>query len=150
MRFNWNPDPLYIPRQRSAICSSGFYLAHWGYTGSARGLGCEAQFLWLQTKPRPFSLQIYSRCLASLISLLGVSPAPEAIRTKQASSSLLPSLWCHLSICGFLQRYAEASFWWDQAMFGHECGFEKRNVSERQWKLTELNSWGWRADARLN
>lgn len=51
--------PLYIQRQRSAICSSGFCLTHWGYLGSAQRLGCEAQFLWLQPKPRKETCRVF-------------------------------------------------------------------------------------------
>lgn len=34
-------------------------------------------------------------------------------------------------------RYSQASLWWDQAMFGHECGFGRRDVNEGEWNLTE-------------
>lgn len=97
MRFNWNPDPS---SYRSVICGSGFYLTHWGYVGSAQGLGCEAQVLWLQTKPRTdnsFLTDLWWR-LTSLIRLRGVSSIPGLWRAKRASSSLLALLWHHWSI----------------------------------------------------
>lgn len=75
MRFNWNPDPS---SYRSVICGSGFYLTRWGYVGSAQGLGCEAQVLWLQTKPRTdnsFLTDLWWRP-TSLIHLRGVSSIP--------------------------------------------------------------------------
>lgn len=84
--------PLCIPRQRSAMCRSGFYLTHWGYGGSAQGLGCEAQFLWLQTKPRTeilFFLTDLSWYLASIMSLLNVFSIPFLKPWEQSGLLLL-------------------------------------------------------------
>lgn len=142
--------PLCIPRQRSAICGSGFHLTRWGYVGSAWGLGCEAQFLWLQTKPRtetPFPRRSFLDVWL-LSSLCSVSPrfCPRNHESKMGFFSTAIAVVSRKYLRVSL-RYSEASFWWDQAMFGHECGFGRRDVNEWEWELTELNAWGRRADA---
>lgn len=103
--------------------------------GSARGLGCECTVSAAveHTKNRnPFSSQFTSECLASL------NPLPETFFFFFFFSSTEVSEGFH---------YSEASLWWDQAMFGHECGFGRTDLNEREWKLTGWNIWGWRADA---
>lgn len=136
--------PLCIPRQRSAICGSGFDLTRWGYVGSARGSGCEAQFLWLRTKP---GKNQKAPRLASLISLLRKKSGGAIAMGVFFIFSSAPIAVVSLEHLRLSLRYPEASLWWDQAMFGHECGFGRRDVNEREWKLTELNSWEWRFDA---
>lgn len=119
---------------RSAICGSGFYLTHWGYVSSAQGLGCEVQVLWLQTKPRTDSsllTDLWWR-LACLIRLRGVSSIQRPSRAKRGFFSF------SAPIAVASLRNPEALIWWDQAMFGHECGFWGRtDVDEGEWKLTE-------------
>lgn len=60
MRSGWDPG------RHSVVL--GFLQTHWGYTGSAQGLGCEVQLLRLRTKPATdkFFLTELPWCLVSL------------------------------------------------------------------------------------
>lgn len=115
--------PLCIPRQRSAICGSGFYLTRWGYVGSARGFGCEAQFLWLRTKPGKTR-----KLLVWLLSSLCVSINPVPEKTRGSNM-------------GFLLRLLHL-------LSSHRCGITGTSeaFSEVSWSITLMRSghvWSW-------
>ena len=107
---------------------------------------CSGTWLWSsvpvasdQTENRtpPFFLTDLLWCLASLISLLRVSSIQRP--WEQNGLLLLRFHRCGVSL-KYLRvslRYSAASLWWDQAMFGHECGFRRGDANEGEWKLTE-------------
>lgn len=145
-----------LPHTKTEVCDLRFWVL---FNPLRLRRFCSRTWLWSpvpvasdQTRnrnPFPF-LQIFSRCLASLISLLGspLDPVPGNHESKMAFFFFCSHL-CGISL-KYLRvslRYSEASLWWDQAMFGHECGFGWRDVNESECKLTELNTWGWRAEA---
>lgn len=101
-----------------------------------------------QTKKR--NLQSFSTRLASLILLPSVFSISFQKPWKQNWRNLLMHFYC----CGIAEIsegfhwcMLKLHFWWDQALFGHEYGLGQRDVNEREWKLTELNSRRWRANA---
>lgn len=144
-RLPWSPespDPdrglwFWVPFNALGLC----WFLSWTWLWSTVPVASD------QTRNRKtFSLtEPVSWCLASLILNLSVCSNPEPTRTNVGVCS---PLWYRCCIWGFP---LEASLWWDQAMFGHECGFwVERGEWKAHWRrLNNLRMMGWTDLARL-